>query len=134
MSEEEEIVGTYDLDAYAAELAAAPHNHELGTRLTFENDHVRIFEIDLAPGERGAFHIHDRTYFWTVTHPGRGLQRFPDGRCVTRNYPKGETKYLVHTASDALIHDLENVGTSPLGFVTVEFKDAPSGSDPPLHP
>jgi beta-alanine degradation protein BauB len=97
-------------------------HHDIGTALWLDNDHVRIFESRLEPGERGAFHIHDRTYFWTVVDAGRGLQRFADGRCVTHNYHVGETKYLVHSPEDALIHDLENVGETTLRFVTVELK------------
>ena len=30
--------------------------HQVGTALQFENDHVRVWEIRLGPGERGAFH------------------------------------------------------------------------------
>jgi hypothetical protein len=114
--------GTFDMSAFADELAAARDNHDIGTALWLENDHVRIFESRLEPGERGAFHIHDRPYFWTVVDAGRGLQRFADGRCVTHDYYVGETKYLVHSSEDALIHDLENVGETTLRFVTVELK------------
>ena len=71
--------GAFDVGDFAEELAAAPDNHQLGTSLWHENDHVRVFEVRLEPGERGAFHVHDRTYFWTVVEPGRGLQRFADG-------------------------------------------------------
>lgn len=41
---------------------------------------------------------------------------------MVRDYALGETKYLVHSHDDALIHDLENVGESMLRFVTVELK------------
>ena len=51
----------------------------------------------------------------------RGLQRFADGTFIIRDYLVGETKYLEHTPDTALIHDLENVGSSPLRFVTVEL-------------
>ena len=114
--------GTFDPADFAEELAAAPTNREIGTSLWFENDHVRIYENRLEPGERGPFHVHDATYFWTVIEPGRGLQRFADGTRVTRDYALGETRYLVHTREDPLIHDLENVGDSTLRFVTVELK------------
>lgn len=113
--------GTFDPASFADELAAAPHNHQLGTSSWFENDHVRVFEVRLEPGERGPFHIHDQTYFWTVVEPGRGLQRFEDGTSVTRDYALGETRYLEHSPHDRLVHDLENVGTSTLRFVTVEL-------------
>jgi beta-alanine degradation protein BauB len=114
--------GTFGLEAFADELAVAGANRALGTALWFENDHVRVFELRLDPGERGPFHVHDATYLWTVVEPGRGLQRFADGTSVERDYALGETRYLEHSPEDPLVHDLENVGTSVLRFVTVELK------------
>jgi len=114
--------GTFGVDDFAQELVAAPSNRQLGTSLWFENDHVRIFEVRLGPGERGPFHVHDATYFWTVVEPGRGMQRFADGTFVVREYALGETRYLEHSPQDPLVHDLENVGSSTLRFVTVELK------------
>ena len=64
---------------------------------------------------------------WTVVEGGRGLQRFADGSQIERDYLAGETKYLKHTRNTPLIHDLENVGRSLLGFVTVEL---PTGHPP----
>jgi hypothetical protein len=113
--------GTFDVADFEAELAAAPRNHQIGTSLWFENDHVRIFETRLDPGGRGVFHAHDRTYFWTVVDPGRGLQRSADGTWVEREYPLGETRFLDTSAGLPLIHDLENVGTTLLRFITVEL-------------
>jgi hypothetical protein len=34
----------------------------VGTRVVFENDRVRVWELDLAPGERSAAHRHDLDY------------------------------------------------------------------------
>lgn len=113
--------GGYDPAEYAAELEAAPGNHDVGTTMWFENDKIRVWEILLQPGERGAFHSHVTNYFWTVVEGSRGLQRFGDGTFVVRDYLVGETKYLEHTPETALIHDLENVGETTLRFVTVEL-------------
>ena len=113
---------TFAVEDFADELAVAGENRELGTSLWFENDHVRIFEVSLGPGGRGPFHVHDATYFWTVVEPGRGLQRFADGSFVVRDYALGDTKYLIHSPEDPLVHDLENVGETTLRFVTVELK------------
>ena len=74
------------------------------------------------PGERASFHIHDKTYFWTVVDEGHGLQHYPDGTWTTTHFRLGDTAYRVHTPEDPLIHDLENVGDTTLRFVTVEFK------------
>ncbi len=114
--------GTFAVEDFEDELAVAGENRALGTSLWFENDHVRVFELRLGPGERGPFHVHDATYFWTVVEPGRGLQRLADGTSVEREYALGETRYLVHSPEDPLVHDLENVGDSTLRFVTVELK------------
>ncbi len=113
--------GAFDTNDYADELESAPLNFEVGTTMWFENDRIRVWEILLHPGERGAFHSHVTNYFWTVVEGSRGLQRFADGTFVVRDYLVGETKYLEHTPETALIHDLENVGNSPLRFVTVEL-------------
>ena len=115
--------GVFDPEDFSGELALAPDNHDVGTKLWFENQRIRVWEVQLQPGERGPFHAHARNYFWTVVEPGRGLQRFADGTFVVRDYMVGETKYLEHTPATALIHDLENVGTTSLRFVTVEILD-----------
>ena len=113
--------GTFDPADFADELDSAPSNLEVGTTVWFENDRIRVWEILLQPGERGAFHSHVTNYFWTVVEGSRGLQRFADGTFVVRDYLVGETKYLEHTPATALIHDLENVGDTTLRFVTVEL-------------
>lgn len=115
--------GAFDREEFADELAAAPHNYDVGTAVWFENHRIRVWEILLKPGERGPFHAHTRNYFWTVVEGSRGLQRFADGSYAVRDYLVGETKYLEHTPETALIHDLENIGTTDLRFVTVELLD-----------
>lgn len=122
--------GRFDPAEFAAELRLAPGNHELGTALLFANDRVRVFEVRLEPGQRGPFHIHDRDYFWTVVEPGRGRQRLTDGTWAVRDYRLGETRFLRHSPENALIHDLENVGSTTLRFVTVELLD-PEFPGPP---
>jgi beta-alanine degradation protein BauB len=113
--------GTFDRARFSDELAAAPDNKQLGTAAWFENERIRVWEVLLEPGERGAFHSHTTRYFWTVVEGGRGLQRFADGTYVVKDYVVGETRYLEHTEESPLVHDLENVGTAPLRFVTVEL-------------
>lgn len=115
--------GEFNPDEFVDELEQAPQNKELGTSVWFENDRIRVWEVLLEPGERGAFHAHTTNYFWTVVEGSRGLQRFSDGTFVVRDYLVGETKFLEHSEEEFLIHDLENVGDSTLRFVTVELLD-----------
>jgi beta-alanine degradation protein BauB len=113
--------GVFDPTDFVDELEAAPGNLDVGTAVWFENERIRVWEILLQPGERGAFHSHVTNYFWTVVEGSRGLQRFADGTFVVRDYMVGETRYLEHTPETALIHDLENIGDTTLRFVTVEL-------------
>lgn len=113
--------GTFDPVEFGSELAAAASNLDVGTRLWFQNDRIKVWEILLAPGERGPFHAHTRRYFWTVVEAGTGRQRLPDGTFTVRRYEVGDTQYLDLSLANPMIHDLENVGDSTLRFVTVEL-------------
>ena len=115
--------GTFDPAEFEDELVAAAGNLEVGTRLWFQNDRIKVWEVRLEPGERGAFHAHTRRYFWTVVEPGTGRQRSPDGSFKVRRYRLGDTQYSEHSPAEPLLHDLENVGGSTLRFVTVELLD-----------
>jgi uncharacterized cupin superfamily protein len=113
--------GTFDLADYEDELAAAPTNHDVGTKLVFENERVGVWEIKLQPGERGAFHIHDKPYFWTVVDAGIGRQRTDDGTYVVRRYEVGDTSFGDHSGRNHMIHDFENYGDTEIRFMTVEL-------------
>jgi len=82
-----------------------------------------VWEVSLQPGERGPFHSHTRRYFWTVVDGGIGRQRSPDGAMITREYHDGDTEYSEHSPAEPMIHDFENVGDTPIRFVTVELLD-----------
>ena len=108
---------------FQAELAEAPGNTDVGTRLWFANDRIRVWEVRLAPGERGPFHAHTRRYFWTVVDGGIGRQRTLGGSMITREYHVGDTSYSEHSPDEPMIHDFENAGDTPIRFVTVELLD-----------
>jgi oxalate decarboxylase/phosphoglucose isomerase-like protein (cupin superfamily) len=115
--------GTFDPAEFQDELAVAVGNLEVGTRLWFQNDRIKVWEVNLAPGERGPFHAHTRRYFWTVVEAGTGRQRSPDGTLKVRRYEVGDTQYSESSLADPMIHDLENAGETTLRFVTVELLD-----------
>jgi hypothetical protein len=115
--------GTFDPAEFGDELAVAASNDEVGTQLWFQNDRIKVWEVNLAPGERGPFHSHTHRYFWTVVEPGIGRQRSPDGVVKVRRYELGDTQYSEHSPADPMIHDLENAGATRLRFVTVELLD-----------
>ena len=49
---------------------------EVGTRVMFENDRVRVWDLALAPGESLAKHVHKLDYFFIIE--SGGLIRFAD--------------------------------------------------------
>ena len=114
---------TFDKGDYATELAQAPENLDVGTHLWFENEAIRVWEVRLAPGERGPFHAHTRRYFWTVVDGGIGRQRTEDGKMIVREYNVGDTNYSEHSPDNPTIHDFENYGDTDIRFVTVELLD-----------
>ena len=116
--------GTFEVGDFEKELDAARQgNRQIGSKVLFENDRVRVWEVRLAPGERGAFHLHDRNYFWTVVEGGIGKQRSDDGTWKLRRYDVGDTSFQDNTPDNAMIHDFENAGDAEIRFVTVELLD-----------
>ncbi len=96
---------------------------QIGTHLVLETDTMRIWHIYLGPGETLAAHRHDRPYFWTVVTDGLGRAHFGDSHSADVTYRAGDTKYFADLSDDnSFTHDLTNLGSSDLIFVTVEFK------------
>jgi mannose-6-phosphate isomerase-like protein (cupin superfamily) len=113
------------------ELKPANSNGRVGTRLLSECDLARIWEVRLKPGQRLSFHRHVLNYFWTVLNGGIAHSRTADGSTQEIEYYRGDTKNLRYHRGEGLTHDLENVGTTELLFITVEFLDS-ENSPPPL--
>lgn len=111
------------------ELAANTANGHVGTRLVDESARARVWLLTLQPGERLPFHRHVLDYFWTVTSPGgKGRSHYGDGRVQEVTYAEGDKRHLSFAAGESMIHDLENIGTEALSFVTVEF--LPGANEP----
>jgi hypothetical protein len=106
------------------ELKTAHSNGRVGTRLLSECDVARIWEIRLKPGQRLSFHRHVLNYFWTVLTAGVAHSRTADGSTKEIEYYPGDTKNLRYSKGEGMTHDLENVGTKDLLFITVEFLDS----------
>jgi beta-alanine degradation protein BauB len=112
------------------EFASNTHNGYVGARLLAETDKVRIWHILLEPGQRLPVHKHVLNYFWTVTHPGRGQSHYHDGTEVTMAYEVGQTVHHSYGPGEFMMHDLNNIGDTRLGFTTVEFLDSPNAPLP----
>ena len=125
-----DIVPDAGLDAETRrEIVRNTRNCRVGSTLVSESDRVRIWQITLQPGERLEFHRHVLDYFWTTTAAGRARSTYPDGRVVEADYPLGSTKNYRIEKGGTFMHDLENIGDTVLGYITVEFLDS---ANPPL--
>ena len=116
-------------EAVKSDLEKNEFNPNVGSDLVSETDRVRVWHLVLNPGERTPFHRHVLNYFWTCHSEGQARSYFEDGRVVEMSYAPGDTKHMDYAKGQYLLHSLENIGTTPLTFTTVEFKDSPN---PPL--
>lgn len=129
MSEPE--IGRYDGPHWTADLVqeletSGYRNGRVGSRIVSESRRVRVWLIEMAPGERLPFHTHVMDYFWTATSPGRARSRYSDGRVVEMDYEVGMTQHHFYAQGESMTHDLENIGDTTLCFTTVEFLDSPN--------
>ena len=113
-----------------AELEAGRVSPCVGTKLVSETDRVRVWHLLLAPGERIGFHRHVLDYFWTATSSGRSRSHSTDGRVHEKEIQAGETCHFTFGAGEEMVHDLQNIGTDTLSFVTVEFMNSANAPQP----
>jgi len=96
----------------------------VGDTLLSETDKVRVWKINLKPGERIGFHRHVLDYFWTAVTAGLARSHLHDGTTYEVSHYPGETKHLHFGKDEYRLHDLENIGDTELVFTTVEFLDS----------
>jgi len=106
--------------ALRADFANNADNDVVGSVLLSATERVRVWSIGLAPGERLGAHRHTLDYFFTALTDGESVQHNDDGSTRRVCYRAGDTRHFDFAPGEYLLHDLENVGAEPLGFVTVE--------------
>lgn len=99
------------------------NNRSVGSHMVSETDEVRIWHLELEPGERAPFHRHSEPYFWTTVSTGKSRSYYDDGSIKDAEYQSGDTRHFDFRDGAFMVHDLENTGDTPLKFVTVEFKN-----------
>lgn len=123
-----------DFEGWSDEVKADFDRNEfdgyVGSRLLSENERVRVWEIRLEPGERWHAHRHVLDYFWTAILAGTSRQHTFDGTTRDVSYSAGETRHFHFGPGEYLLHDIENVGDSPLIFATVEHLDSDNAALP----
>ncbi|HIM56606.1 MAG TPA: hypothetical protein EYM39_07880 [Candidatus Latescibacteria bacterium] len=95
---------------------------EVGTRLLFENERVRVWDLQLAPGESTGVHRHERDYLYVVIGDGRLQAADADGEGREASDMKdGEVRF--NEVDGEAVHEAFNVGDGSWRNIIVELKD-----------
>ena len=103
---------------------ADPKGNPIGTELVFEDDSVRVWRIDLAPGESAGWHTHHLDY--TSSIEGYVVERPNADGTVDRIELTPGT--IMRWNQGTLRHALRNVGTKTFRNVIVEVKGRRTGA------
>jgi hypothetical protein len=99
---------------------------DVGTRLVWENDRVRIWEMVLEPGERSAVHEHRLDYLLIPLAGDRiGVEVEPDTAGAYREsadfpVPIGKANFIDRGGIETAV----NTGTETYREILIELKDA----------
>ena len=101
------------------EQTISPH---VRTRLLFENDRVRVWDLRLEPGESTGLHKHDSDYLYVVIGDGTLQRGDPDGTKHPPNEMKdGDVRFRTIDGDD--VHEAINAGDTPWRNIVVELKE-----------
>ena len=98
---------------------------DVGTRLLFENDRVRAWELRLAPGEDSAAHRHDLDHLLIQLSGDRvAVIPEPDTEGPYKDYLEAEVipGMTVFVARGG-VETARNVGSQPYREIIIELKD-----------
>jgi quercetin dioxygenase-like cupin family protein len=102
-----------------ADIAANP----IGTDLIYEDDRIRVWRIDLVPGQFADFHTHELDYT-TIVIDGDVVER-PNGDGTTDSITV-KPGQLMRWYEGTERHGLRNAGTRTFRNVIVEIKGVPA--------
>ena len=90
----------------------------IGTTVLFENEHVRVWSMDVAPGGKKAWHHHPLPYVIVPVSGGLIEIEAHDGNVVRIEETPGEA--IWREAGE--VHELRNRGTERYRNVLIEIK------------
>jgi quercetin dioxygenase-like cupin family protein len=96
----------------------------VGTKVLFENDRVRVWEMRLEPGERGAVHRHDLDHLLIeIDGDKMAVEPEPDTEGPYKDYLEGDiTPGAVIYVTRGGVETAVNVGSKPFHEIIVELK------------
>ena len=103
-------------------MIAAPDHHSI----LLENEHVRVLDTRLRPGERTPVHAHQWSGALYVLSWSDFVRRDPDGNILvdSRDWERRPAPGEALWGAPLVPHWVENVGAQDLHIVAVELKNA----------
>ncbi len=93
------------------------HIEQVGTKLVYSDDRVRVWVLELEAGEQTIVHQHPCDYVYVVTESGRAETVNHDGTSYVGDDKVGDAVY--HEAGQP--HLLRNIGDTPYSNIIVEL-------------
>ena len=98
-------------------------SERVGTRLLFENERIRVWDLALAPGEALETHIHRLDYCFIVVDGGHLRHADPDNPSDTHEVHYGNDQVVFLNVGDGVVHQrLTNIGDAPYRNFVIELK------------
>ena len=97
---------------------------DVATELLFENDHVKVWEMLLEPGESSDFHRHDFEYFFVVLEGESIDADFENGKSIRIPVEEGKVIYVPPGNTETAV----NRSGVRYREILVELKDRPRAS------
>jgi hypothetical protein len=91
----------------------------IGTKVLFENEHIRVWSIELPGKGHQPLHEHHLPYLIVPISEGKSVMKWPDGRTRDLVDVAGEVKYREASGGP---HELFNLEDTKFHSVLVEIK------------
>lgn len=109
----------------AEDLGTPDELGDVATKLLFENDRVRVWEMVLEPGQRSDWHRHDHPYLLCIIEGQTIDARMASGRDLSIPAAAGTVYYVPPGATEVAV----NRSDTRFREVLIELKDGPFASD-----
>ena len=96
-------------------------SENVGNRLLFENDRVRVWDLRIEPGESTGLHRHTTDYLYVVIGDGSLQGIRGDGEAIpVQHMADGDVRFRNVDGED--VHEAVNVGDTAWRNIVVELK------------
>jgi mannose-6-phosphate isomerase-like protein (cupin superfamily) len=100
-------------------------SENVGTRLIFENERVRVWDLALQPGQALEKHIHREDFLFIVVEGGSLRHVDPENPEHDQDVRYENDQVVFIEAGEGTIHNrLVNVGSTPYRNFVIEIKGA----------